>query len=212
AEVMPSRARPYALGSLQALGAIGNITGSALSLEIGPQAKIAGYAGWRALFLVGLLPALLVVVIRSRLRRPEGWLRAGGRSLDPAGGRPVDDELHRQLGDLREIAFDLRWRYHTIIGMILGVTGQVGLWGVGFWTPELIRSALFEQRRDAVRSRLGVSSSGEYALEADRNLDELARIAAPGPDQIEAGALAARWRRENDSYVGWGTVLQDVAG
>jgi len=40
----------------------------------------------------------------------------------------------------------------------------------------------------------------------------VARSAAAGPDSIEARALAARWRRENDTYVGWGTVLQDVAG
>jgi hypothetical protein len=212
AEVMPSRARPYALGSLQALGAIGNITGSALSLGIGPQASLAGYAGWRVLFLVGILPALLVVVIRSRLREPESWLRAAGRSIDPAAGRLADDELNRQLGDLREIAFDRRWRYHTIIGMILGVTGQVGLWGVGFWTPELIRSALFEQRRGEVRSRLGTGSNGETSLESYHNLDDLARVAAPGPDPVEAKVLAAQWRRENDSYVGWGTVFQDVAG
>src|SRR5262249_47627082 len=40
AEVMPARARPYALGSLQALSAVGNITGSLLSWGF----------GWRALF------------------------------------------------------------------------------------------------------------------------------------------------------------------
>ena len=152
AEVMPSRARPYALGSLQALGAIGNITGSALSLWIGPQATIAGYAGWRILFLVGSLPALLAVVIRSRLREPESWLRAMQQSVDSASAEGRGDDLYRQLGDMREIAFDRRWRYHTIIGMILGVAGQVGLWGVGFWTPELIRSALLEHRRSEVRA------------------------------------------------------------
>jgi MFS family permease len=213
AEVMPSRARPYALGSLQALGALGNITGSALSLGIGPQARIAGHAGWRVLFLVGLLPALLVVVIRSRLREPESWLRVAGRWRDPAQGRVADDELHRQLGDLSEIAFDRRWRYHTIIGMILGVTGQVGLWGVGFWTPELIRSALLEQRRGAVESRwLLPGPDGAADRVAPRDLDDLARSTASGPDPAEAKALAAQWRRENDTYVGWGTVLQDVAG
>jgi MFS family permease len=97
--------------------------------------------------------------------------------------------------------------------MILGVTGQVGLWGVGFWTPELIRSALLEQRRGAVESRwLRPAPTGASDRVAPRDLDDLARSALSGRDQAEAKALAAQWRRENDTYVGWGTVLQDVAG
>src|SRR5262249_46768525 len=60
AEVMPERARPYCLGLLQGLAALGQVAGSAISLAIGPQADIAGVAGWRWLFVVGILPALLV--------------------------------------------------------------------------------------------------------------------------------------------------------
>jgi len=35
-----------------------------------------------------------------------------------------------------------RWRRNLIVGVLLSVSGVVGLWGVGFWTPELIREAL----------------------------------------------------------------------
>jgi hypothetical protein len=35
-----------------------------------------------------------------------------------------------------------RWRGHTIVGVILAISGVIGLWGIGFWTPELIREAL----------------------------------------------------------------------
>jgi hypothetical protein len=133
AEVMPERARPYCLGLLQGLAALGQVAGSAVSLAIGPQAEIAGVAGWRWLFLVGVLPALLVVVIRLSLREPESWLRARG-------------ELDKQLGDLGEIVRDRRWRFHTLVGMTLGIAGQIGIWGIGFWTPELIRGSLLESR------------------------------------------------------------------
>src|SRR5262249_3429801 len=61
AEVMPARARPYALGLLQALSAVGNITGSLLSW---------GLANWRYLFVAGILPALLVGVVLRRLKEP----------------------------------------------------------------------------------------------------------------------------------------------
>jgi MFS family permease len=203
AEVMPSRARPYALGLLQAFSAVGNITGSGMSLLIGPEAHFGQTAGWRLLFLVGVLPALLVVLIFMRLREPETWLRAR-QEAKAGGGKP--DELHKQLGDLREIFRDPRWRYHTIIGMTLGMAGQIGLWGIGFWTPELIRGSLLEQRRSEVKAE---AAGGQDPQRFDKlNLVDLAKEATGSEGQ--ARALAAQWKQENDRYVGRGTLLQDV--
>src|SRR5690606_7942314 len=55
AETMPDRSRAAALGTLQALSAIGNMTGALLGLLIMPT------LGWRALFLVGAVPGLVAV-------------------------------------------------------------------------------------------------------------------------------------------------------
>jgi MFS family permease len=208
AEVMPTRARPYALGLLQALSAIGNITGSAISLLIGPEAEIGGMSGWRCLFLVGIVPSLLVVLIRLRLREPESWLRAQKEATEGAAdaGR-APDEFHKQLGDLREIFRDRRWRYHTIIGMLLGLSGQIGLWGIGFWTPELIRGALLEQRRAEIKARAD-GDTAEAARFDKLKLDELAKAASGST--TEAEELEKQWKKENDWYVAWGTLLQDV--
>jgi MFS family permease len=159
AEVMPARARPYCLGLLQGLAALGQVAGSAVSLVIGPQADIAGVAGWRWLFVIGIFPALLVVVIRLSLREPESWLRARREALPSPG--------HQQLGDLREIFRDRRWRYHTMIGMTLAIAGQIGLWGIGFWTPELIRGSLLESRRQAVAANQPQATPEEWKAEED---------------------------------------------
>lgn len=142
AEVMPSRARPYALALLQALSAVGNMLAAVISLLIGPQAEIQGVAGWRLMFLVGILPGLLVVLIRLKLKEPESWLRAKA-ALQPG---QQTDEFHRQLGDLRELFRDRRWRYHTVIGVILSAAGVMALWGVAFWTPELIRNNVLQDQ------------------------------------------------------------------
>lgn len=139
AEVMPTRARPFALGLLQALSAVGNMLAAVIYWVIfglAPEEGLAGLTAWRLVFLVGILPALLVVIIRRRLREPESWVQARealarGESADAAA---------RQLGDLREMFTDRRWRYHTFIGVSLAFCGVVGLWGIGFWTPELVRS------------------------------------------------------------------------
>jgi len=137
AEVMPNRARPYALGLLQALSAVGNMMAAGISFVIPPQMEINGVAGWRWMFLVGIVPALLVILIRRGLAEPESWQnarkQAKARSENP-------DDFHKQMGDMKELFQDPRWRYHTIIGVLLASAGVMGLWGVGFWTPELVRN------------------------------------------------------------------------
>jgi hypothetical protein len=147
-------------------------------------------AGWRWLFVVGVFPALLVVVIRLSLWEPESWLRAR-------------DELHKQLGDLGEIFRDRRWRYHTLIGMTLGMAGQVGLWGIGFWTPELIRGSLLDARRQEAQAMLGAPVSR-------LNLSDLAAVGAASPEQAQA--KLQDWKTQEDRLVGRGTLLQDLAG
>ena len=136
AEAMPVRARPYALGLLQALSAVGNMIAAGITFAVPPQESFLGMSGWRVAFLVGILPALLVVMVFRKIKEPEVWqiARAAANRGD------VSDELHRQLGDMRELFHDRRWRYHTLIGVALAVAGVMGLWGVGFWTPELIRN------------------------------------------------------------------------
>lgn len=136
AEVMPNRARPFALGLLQALSAVGNMTAAGISFVIPPQMEVEGVRGWRFMFLIGILPALLVVVIRRKLKEPESWVKA--KEAMDSGART--DEMHRQLGDFKELFRDRRWRYNTIMGVSLATAGVLGLWGVGFWMPELVRN------------------------------------------------------------------------
>jgi MFS family permease len=127
AEVMPESARAHALGMLQALSAIGNVIGSAISFIVLPL-------GWRWMFTVGILPALLVVLVFRKMKEPEGWQRMHDSVAQ--GGDP------KQLGSIGDLWSHPRWRKNTIIGLILAISGVVGLWGIGFWTPELIREAL----------------------------------------------------------------------
>jgi MFS family permease len=136
AEVMPPRARLYAIGFLQALSAVGNMTAATISLLIPPQLETQGVQGWRLMFLIGILPALLVVAIRRRLKEPETWVAAKAAAQQAN----KSDDLHKQLGDLGELFGDQRWRSNTLFGVTLATVGVMGLWGVGFWTPELVRN------------------------------------------------------------------------
>ena len=129
AEVMTPRARPYALGLLQALSALGNILGSILGLLLTPVNPSGEWERWRALYLVGIVPALLIVVIRGRLKEPERW-----QSVKESTGVLLGKKLGA-FGDL----FSPRLRRNTWVGVLLGTAGVIGLWGVGFWTPDLVK-------------------------------------------------------------------------
>src|SRR5205814_569532 len=84
AETMPSNARPFTLGLLQALSAIGNCTAALLFMALGllelngylDALKSVGLSAWRVLFLIGIVPAVLVIFIQRRLQEPESWRAA----------------------------------------------------------------------------------------------------------------------------------------
>jgi len=142
AETMPPHARTAALGVFQALSAVGNITGSFIArFLVSPDMNTTlfglldgpGVPGWRVLFMIGVLPALLVAVIMRFVHEPEAWLQARATATE---------NLERQLGDLKSLFGIPRWRRNTFVGVSLAVIGVIGLWGVGFYSPELIQEAL----------------------------------------------------------------------
>jgi MFS family permease len=132
AEVMPDHARPYALGLLQALSAVGNISAAVINMGLGAAAQ-AGLIdnAWRVMFVVGTVPALLAVLIRRRLKEPERWQAA-----------VASEGMHKQLGSYAELFSDPRWRHNAIVGVLLAFAGVVGLWGIGFFSYDLISSVL----------------------------------------------------------------------
>lgn len=139
AESVPGRFRTVALGSLQALSAVGNMLGATLSLGINPGQEdfLGNFPGWRVLFFVGIVPAALVVPIMFILKEPEPWKKAKAEAANRSGGHKV--------GSMGDLFRHPRWRRSTLVGICLGLSGMVGLWGIGFFSPELISTALKEQ-------------------------------------------------------------------
>jgi len=127
AESMPERSRAAALGSLQALSAFGNMMGAALAYFILP-------VSWRWLFFVGAVPGLVAVFVFLKLKEPEKWREARRKWLEERKAG-----ISRKSASYLGILEDPRWRKRAIVGLLLGVVGVGGLWGVGFFTPELNR-------------------------------------------------------------------------
>ena len=137
AESVPSRVRAIALGSLQALSAGGNILGSVLSTYVQPGKAefLFGFSGWRILFFVGILPAILIVPIILVLREPERWRLAKQKARESG-------DASQRVGSIPDLFRHPVWRRNALVGVFLGLAGMAGLWGIGFFSPELITHAL----------------------------------------------------------------------
>jgi len=157
AEVMPDRARPFALGWLQALSAIGNMMAACIGIGLGKLEESGAIASaWRSMFVIGVLPALLSLLIFRRLKEPERWRAAVAKRAEEAKLGIVNDGP--QLGSLRELFTDPRWRRNTIVGMLLAFSGVVGLWGIGFFSFDLIRT-VFSAHFTAEATARGLSGT-----------------------------------------------------
>ncbi len=152
AEVVPAASRPYALGFLQSLSTVGNITAALVSIGLGfaeESGSLASWSlfgfkltAWRAMFLLGTVPAILAIVIRGRLKEPERW-QAMAAAKDPS----------KRLGSYRELFGNPKWRKRAMIGMLLATSGVIGLWGIGFFVVDLARSVFASNFRQMAREQ-----------------------------------------------------------
>ncbi len=121
AEVFPNRSRPMALGLLQALSAVGNMMASGITLGIGTD-------NWRIAYFIGAVPALLVLWIRRSVKEPEQWHEA--------------KSLGAEMGNISELFTHPVLRRNTIAAMLMATAGVGALWGVGFFSTDLVRAEL----------------------------------------------------------------------
>ncbi|MGE5191206.1 MAG: MFS transporter [Deltaproteobacteria bacterium] len=198
AEVMPARARPYTLALLQALSAFGNVSAALINIGFGiAEEKGLMSSPWRWMFVVGAVPALLALVIRRRLKEPEQWQKVSHEGA-----------VAKQLGSYAELFRDPRWKKHALLGLVLACSGVIGLWAVGFFTPDLTRYvqknpivtqvygeqiAVAKAENDAARvSQLETARDFELAGSAGATLPaEIAAVKA-SVDPMVSGRLS-RW-------------------
>lgn len=131
ADTLPDSARAGALGTLQALSAVGNVTAGLISMYMGHLESVKTIepgTAWKYMFIVGALPAFLCVFIQMRLKEPEKWVKA--RAAGKLAGV--------KFGSYTALLGDVRWRKSALLGMVLCVSGVIGLWGIGFFSPELV--------------------------------------------------------------------------
>ena len=141
ADGLPSRARTGALGTLQALSAFGNITAGLVGIVMGylvTTKQIDAASSWKYMFLVGAVPAFLCVFLVIKLKEPEAWVAA--RKEGRATGV--------KFGSYGSLFGEVEWRRSALFGMLLCIVGVIGVWAIGFMSPELVKDVISRNLRD----------------------------------------------------------------
>ncbi len=112
-ESWPSEHRAKAIGFMQSGWALGYMAAAGLTAVILPR------FGWRALFLAGVLPALLAVAIRRKVEEPKVW-------FDSRGTAPPSS--------LRDL-FRTGLARTTVLATALTTSVLFAYWGLFSWLP-----------------------------------------------------------------------------
>src|SRR5258706_4427498 len=136
AESWPAEFRAKAISLVQSSWALGF---AAAALVAGPVAR---YFGWRAVFFVGILPALLTLWIRRGVPESEMWKERSARGrLNALGSNPPDASTDASSNVLlaRESRFSVIFRRpyvrHTFALLLFNFCGMFAWWGLFTWMP-----------------------------------------------------------------------------
>jgi MFS family permease len=110
AEVFPARARAHASGIFHASSVLGTWLAAIAGLLVASQ--------WRYAYLIGILPALLILWVRASVREPEQW-----KQKKEAVGND-------RMGSFKELLLSPEWRGRAILAMLLAAIGLGTFWSV----------------------------------------------------------------------------------
>jgi MFS family permease len=160
AEVFSARARARAGSIFHASSILGTWLATAAALAVGSQ--------WRFAYLIGVLPALLIVGIRMGVAEPEAWSHSG---RDGAGS-------------LRDLLAHHVWRKRAIAGLLLAAVGLGTFWGVSVAGQDLAREFLIRRGSTADEAR----QPAQFAY-------GIVQTTGGGLGLLAFGPLADRWGR-----------------
>lgn len=164
AEIFPKSARTHAGGIFHATGVLGTWIATLTAMGVENE--------WRIAYLIGILPALLTLWVRSSVEEPESWNEAR--------------ESGKRMGSFADLFGDARWRMRALLGMALAAVGLGTFWGVCVATQDLVRELLLKHGFSAADA----DSKSKFAY-------GIVQVIGAGIGQLSFGPICARIGRKS---------------
>ncbi len=131
-ETWPSRSRVFASGIMASAFGIGALLAGLVNMAIGSH-------GWRYVFLVGIIPAILVAIIRKRIPESRKWeeMHARRQAIQArvAAGAAISEQEKKLVTFTLSSLFQRPWLKNTIVGTLMCFAATAGWWGSQTWLP-----------------------------------------------------------------------------
>jgi MFS family permease len=143
AETWPAELRAKAIAIVQSSWAIGYalaalVAGIVLNPNLWPSRELWQQYNWRAVFFVGILPALVVLWIRKDVPESEMWRQHRAANLGPSSSAGS-----AQFAEI----FSARFRKSTLALLALNFFGMFAWWGLFTWMPPYLSLPVAEGGR-----------------------------------------------------------------
>ena len=140
-ELWPDRARGRGVGLMQVGLGIGFFVSSLAWVYIGTM----GPNAWRVMFLLGILPALLTLWLRTAIPESALWERVNDRRRAAILHKRRGAELpahERALArfTLVDLFHDPEGRRRALLAFLMSFATTLGFWGISTWVPPYIAS------------------------------------------------------------------------
>jgi MFS family permease len=141
AEVWPDHARGKGAGLMQCGLGIGFFLASLIWLYVGAF----GPGAWRIMYVIGVLPSLFVLWIRSGIPESQPWERTAesrrlARARQQGGASLGAEEQALTRFTLAELFVDPQSRRRAVLVFLLSLTTTLAWWGISTWVPPYIGS------------------------------------------------------------------------
>jgi MFS family permease len=163
-EVFPTKARAHASAIFHASSVIGTWMAAIIAMGVEDN--------WQVAYLVGVLPALLILWVRSSVNETEQWQERRMKTDAPPMGHVPDLIEHPT------------WRRHALLGVALAAVGLGTFWAVTVAGQDLARERLIA---DGVAAP-AAATKAQFAY-------GIVQTAGGGLGLLSFGPLAARWGR-----------------
>jgi MFS family permease len=131
AEALGERHRAKIAGCMMTGGALGTFLGAWAYSYLG------GY-GWRVVFFIGVVPAILIGIIRRRMMEPERFQAVRARRTAVAAGQRTADNDREFMRFVPVQLFSPEYRYNTMVGVLFGLGSLLAIWTSNIWLPTIL--------------------------------------------------------------------------